>query len=94
MPELSTRDAGVIMALLKRFEAQRLPTLLALKEKVESNHVLSDADIEFLARVIDDASRTMPMTEGHPELHNFCARVIHLYDEITTMALKNEESGS
>jgi hypothetical protein len=94
MTELSRQDTGVIMALLKRFEAQRLPTLLALKEKVDNNQLLSDADVEFLGRVIDDANRTMPMTEGHPELHNFCARVVHLYDEITTRALQNESSGS
>jgi hypothetical protein len=94
MPGLSKWDAGVILALLKRFETQRLPTLLALKEKVENNQLLSDADVEFLDRVIDDAARTMPMTEGHPELHNFCARVVHLYDEITARALKNEQSGS
>ncbi len=91
MSGLSARDAGIILALLKRFEAQRLPTLLALKEKVDNNGVLSDADIEFLSRVIDDASRTLPMTEGHPELHNFCTRVVHLYDQITARALENEE---
>lgn len=94
MSGLSTRDVGVIMALVKRFEAQRLPVLLELREKVSNNYVLSDADIEFLARVIDDASRTLPMTEGHPELHNFCSRVVHLYDEITAKALKNQESNS
>jgi len=91
MSGLSARDAGIILALLKRFEAQRLPTLLALKEKVDNSGVLSDADIEFLSRVIDDASRTLPMTEGHPELHNFCTRVVHLYDQITARALENEE---
>ncbi len=94
MSELSTRDVGVIMALVKRFEAQRLPVLLELREKVSNNYVLSDADVEFLARVIDDASRALPMTEGHPELHNFCSRVVHLYDEITANALKNQESKS
>jgi len=94
MPGLSTRDTGVILALLKRFETQRLPTLLALKDKVENNDLLSDADVEFLDRVIDDASRTLPMTEGHPELHSFCTRVVHLYDEITARALENEKKGA
>jgi hypothetical protein len=91
MSELTSKDLGVITALIRRFETQRLPTLLALREKVDSNQTLSDADIEFLARVLDDATLTMPKTEGHPELHSFCARVIHLYDEITARALQNEE---
>lgn len=94
MPELSEKDAGVILALVNRFETQRLPTLLALKERVDNGDALSDVDIQFLDRVIDDATRTMPLTKGHPELHGFCAHVIHLYNEITEKALKNEEKGS
>lgn len=93
MPELSKKDAGVIMALIERFEKQRLPTLLALKKKIDSGTALSDVDLEFLDKVNDDAMRTMPLTEGHPELHSFCARVIHLYREITAQALKNEAQG-
>lgn len=93
MPDSSSHDLGVITALVRRFETQRLPTLMALKEKVDSNQALSDADLDFLARVLDDATRTMPLTEGHPELHGFCARVVHLYEEITARALRNEESG-
>ena len=92
MSESASHDLGIIAALIQRFETQRLPTLLELKEKVDNGQFLDDTDIEFLSRVLDDAMRTMPKTEGHPELHRFCARVVHLYDEITTKALKNEES--
>jgi hypothetical protein len=92
MGRLSKKDAGVILALVERFEWQRLPTLLTLKDKVHDGQTLSDWDVEFLDRVIDDATRTMPLTEGNPELHEFCARVIHLYKEITEKALENEES--
>lgn len=93
MPELSKKEAGVILAIVERFERQRLPTLLALKEKVYQGHALSDWEIEFLDRVIDDATRTLPLTVGHPELHGFCAHVIHLYKEVTEKALENEEKG-
>jgi hypothetical protein len=92
MTESSSHDIGVIAALVKRFESQRLPTLLEIKEKVDGGRTLDDTDIEFLARVLDDATRTLPHTESHPELHQFCSRVIHLYDHITTRALKNEGS--
>lgn len=91
MAELSKKDAGVILALVERFEKQRLPTLLTLKEKVHNGNALSDWDVEFLDRVIDDATRTMRLTVGNPELHGFCAHVIHLYKEITEKALENEE---
>ncbi len=93
MPELSKKDAGVIMTLIERFEKQRLPTLLQLKEKIDNGAALSNVDIEFLDKVMDDAMRTMPLTEGHPELHSFCAHVVHLYREITTRALQNEPNG-
>jgi hypothetical protein len=93
MAELSKKDAGVIMALIERFERQRLPTLLQLKEKIDNGAALSNVDIEFLDKVMDDAMRTMPLTEGHPELHSFCAHVVHLYREITTRALQNEPNG-
>jgi len=90
MSELSKKDAGVIMALIERFERQRLPTLLELKEKTDNGAALSNVDLEFLDKVMDDAMRTMPLTEGHPELHSFCAHVVHLYREITAKALQNE----
>jgi ATP-dependent helicase/DNAse subunit B len=91
MGRLSKKDAGVILTLIQRFERQRLPILLTLKDKVHDGQTLSDRDVEFLDRVIDDAKRTMPLTKGHPELHEFCACVIHLYKEITEKALENEE---
>lgn len=90
MSELSKKHAGVILAVVQRFERQRLPMLLTLKEKVEKGKALSDWDVEFLNRVIDDATRTMPLAEGDPELHEFCAHVVHLYQEITSKALENE----
>ena len=94
MSELSKIDMGIIQALVNRFETQRLPTLLAIKERVHNGDALSDVDVEFLERVIDDAKHIMPLTVGHPELHRFCTHVIHLYKEITEKALKNEEKGS
>lgn len=93
MAKLSKKDVGVIQALVERFEKQRLQTLLALRDKVNKGNTLSDWEVEFLDRVVDDATRTMPLTEGHVELHKFCAHVIHLYKEITEKALENEPKG-
>jgi hypothetical protein len=32
-----------------------------------------------------------PLMDRHPEWQSFCAYVVHLYEEITEMALRNEE---
>jgi hypothetical protein len=87
----TSNEAGVIMALHERFEKQRLPRLLVIKEKVDEGEVLDDLEIEFLEQVINDAMRSKPLLDRHPEWQSFCADVIHLYEEITEKALKNEE---
>jgi hypothetical protein len=87
----TSKEAGVIMALEERFEKQRLPRLLSLKDKVDRGDVLDDQDIEFLEQVINDAMHSKPLMDRHPEWQSFCAYVVHLYEEITEKALKNEE---
>ena len=87
----TSKEAGVIMALEERFEKQRLPRLLSLKDKVDGGAVLDDSDIAFLEQVINDAMRSKPLMDRHPEWQSFCANVVHLYEEITEKALGNEE---
>ena len=91
MSKLSKQHVGIIQSLVVEFETHRLPVLLGLKEKVDNGEMISDADIEFLDKVIDDANRTMHMTVNHPELHEFCVHVVHLYKEISDKALENEK---
>ena len=86
----SSHDDGVILALINRFERQRLPRLLALREKTGNGGKLSDADIVFLDRVMHDARQSKRLIDRHPEWHAFCARVIHLYETIIERALENE----
>lgn len=90
MTELS-KENGVIMALEERFEKLRLPRLLALKDKVDTGGVLDDTEIAFLEQVISDAMRSKSLMDRHPEWQEFCASVVHLYEEITEKALRNEE---
>ena len=54
MTEPSNED-GVILALIDRFEKQRLPRLQALKEKTDNGERLSNEDVAFLDTVIHDA---------------------------------------
>lgn len=90
MTELS-KENGVIMALEERFEKLRLPRLLTLKDKVDTGGVLDDTELAFLEQVISDAMRSKSLMDRHPEWQQFCAYVVHLYEEITEKALRNEE---
>ena len=89
MTEPSEED-GVILALIERFEKQRLPRLKALKEKADNGELLSDEDVEFLDTVIHDAQQSKQLIDRHPEWQTFCAMVVHLYETITEKALDNE----
>lgn len=91
MTDISKKQAGIIQVLITEFENHRLPVLLQLKDKVDSGKLVSDSDIEFLNKVIDDANRTMHMTASFPELHEFCLNVVYLYKEITVKAVENEK---
>ena len=87
----SSRDDGVILALIDRFEKYRLPRLKELRKRTESGELLSDEDIEFLDTVMHDAQQSKHLIDRHPEWQAFCANVIHLYETITEKALDNEK---
>jgi hypothetical protein len=90
MMDYSDEDV-VILALIQRFEKQRLPRLRAIKEQVDSGELLTDGDIEFLDTIIHDAQESKHLMDRHPEWHTFCAEVVHLYETITEKALDNEK---
>ena len=86
-----SKEDGVILALIERFEKQRLPRLRTLKGKIDAGELLSDEDLEFLDTVIHDAQHSKPLIDKHPEWQAFCAEVLHLYETITEKALDNEK---
>ena len=87
----SEHELGAIYALIERFDKQRLPQLLELKERVDQGGVLSESDIQFMYQITHDAQQSKHLIDRHPEWHKFCAEVIHLYEEIAEKALDNEE---
>jgi hypothetical protein len=84
-------DQGTIQVLLNRLTTLRLPRALELKARVDEGGTLDDNDIEFLERVIEDASSAQSLVARHPELHELAARLVSLYSDITSKALQNEQ---
>jgi hypothetical protein len=87
-----THDAGVIMALVERFNSQRLPRALDLKARVDAGGTLNDFDLHFLQEVLEDAQKIRPLVDRHPEYQELVARAAQLYREITGKALENEKN--
>lgn len=87
----SSKDQGVIEALLERFQKHRLPRALDLKDRVDAGERLSEYDMAFLEEVFADAKQVEPLVDRHPEYQELAARAIRLYKEITDRALQNEK---
>jgi dsDNA-specific endonuclease/ATPase MutS2 len=94
MSELSQEeiDEGMIAVLLERAN-RRIPNLLSIKERLEAGGTLSGLEITELEKMIEGASDTRALIDRHPEYQELVARMMSLYEEITEMALVNEEKG-
>lgn len=88
----STTDAGLIEVLLERLEKQRLPRLLALKEKVDAGESLDELDLNFLESSIADARKAIPLIDRHPEYQHLATQVMELYKTISDKALQIEKT--
>jgi len=88
----STLDAGLIATLLERLEKQRLPRLLALKEKVDAGEALDDLELEFMGQAIADAQDILPIIDRHPEYQQLTTQVVTLYKDISEKALQLEKA--
>ena len=53
---------GVVVALMQRFQTQRLPRAIELKKKVDKGEMLNDYDLQYLQRV----ERRQQATRRHP----------------------------
>lgn len=84
-----SEDAGVIQAVMERFNEQRLPRALDLKEKVDRGEVLADYDISFLEEILGEIRAANPLIERHPELQPLVVKVMGLYKEIAEKAAAN-----
>lgn len=84
-------DAGVIQALLKRFDEQRLPRALELKAKVDGGKPLEQFEVNYLEDILSDLRTIKGLVDRHPEYEPLVVKGMQLYTEITTKALQNEQ---
>jgi len=78
------------MAFLIWLKNHRIPQLLELKDFVSKGQKLFDSDLLFLQQALADARQNITMVERHPEFKELVGKVFSLYDEITKLALENE----
>jgi hypothetical protein len=89
-----SKDEGIAMALLDRFQNFRMPRALDLKKRVDAGETLDDVDIEFLEEVLQDANQILAMAAKTPEYQQISAKALGLYHEIVQKALQNEKARS
>ncbi len=90
----SDYDLGVITVLLERLEKQRLPRVLAIKQKVDNGDCLDDVDIEFFKAAFADAQNILPQVHQHPEYQELVGKIVQLYHDVIEKATDNQVHGN
>ena len=71
---MTEADDGVILALLERFNDQRLPRLLRIEEHVNAGNVLTEEQLAFLELIMEDSKKVRPLVDRHPEYNDLVGR--------------------
>jgi hypothetical protein len=89
--DLNIDDDGTITVVLQKLIKQ-LPRLIELKDYVDQGGCLSELDIQFLTRVLNNANHNAHHLhlKDHPELAETATKITGLYEAITSKALENE----
>ena len=88
----ASKEEGVKAVLAKRMVEQRLPRALKMKEKVDRGELLDDFDLKLLETVVSESNTLSELVGKDPQARDIAARMLELYNEITTRALENERA--
>ncbi|GAA6137515.1 hypothetical protein NBRC116583_12620 [Arenicella sp. 4NH20-0111] len=91
---LTDKELGVIQVVLERFEKQRLPDLLKLRDKIDAGERMSEIDVSILETALNEAKGSIEFADKHPEYQTLIAEVNHLYKHIADKALENESQAN
>jgi len=83
-------DDGIIYVLLEHFAHHLYPRAMEMEKKLAAGGRLSDAEIDHVAEVIEDAKLLRPLIARHPEHQELASGVFALYASIARRALQNE----
>jgi hypothetical protein len=86
------KDLGIAITLLERFNEDTLPKALEIKKRLDLGEKLDHWDIEFLEQLFKRAEEIKPLVDRHPEYQEIYASAVHLYKQITDMAVVNEKA--
>jgi len=85
------KDKGIILALMERFNTQRLPLAQALKTKVDSGELLDESEHQQLYQVEEDLNKVRALIERNPEYKDLAAKILNLWAEITYKEIENQK---
>lgn len=89
MTDQKTKDKGVILVLLERFNKQRLPRLLSMKEKVDAGEVLDEYDQQFIRQVESDRGEIRTILARNPEYQELVTEALELLTDIMEKDIEN-----
>lgn len=91
---LSNKELGVFQVVIERYNKQRLPLLLKMKEKVDKGGLLEERELAVLEESIAEAKSGEAFADKHPEFKNLVSGALKLYDHITEKALENKKANT
>ena len=86
------KDLGIAITLLDKFNEDTLPKALEIKQRLDRGEKLDHWDIAFLEQWFKRAEEIKPLVDRHPEYQEIYASAVHLYKQITDMAVLNEKA--
>ncbi len=87
-----SRDKGVILVLLERFNKQRLPRAKAMEKKVDAGELLNDHDLQLIRDVQNDSKQIGGLLERHPEFNELATEIIEMWNKIIEKDLENRKA--
>lgn len=87
----SSEETGIITAYVEKLIEQSIPRALAVKKRIDDGERLNDIDIMYFEDQLANASNMMPMLKHHPEYQKLITELASLFNEISEIALKNEQ---